>query len=107
MEKHIFKKEGGSWLGAVRNWIQWNCLNGDSVTWGSNDDLGHFTVNKLEDVAGEAAYATEKPFHDIERGIKRMFNLQIAKDENVTKAIKEMNEEIKKLSEFYGVDLSQ
>ena len=25
-------KTGGAWLGAVRNWMQWNCRNGSTVT---------------------------------------------------------------------------
>ena len=60
---------GGSWLGAVRSWIQWHVTNGEHVAWGSNDVLGGFsdrcdshkafTVKELEDIAtkvAEAAY---------------------------------------------------
>lgn len=34
-----FRDAGGSWLGTVRNWIQCNCINGERVNWGSNDEL--------------------------------------------------------------------
>ena len=30
-------REGGSWLGAVRSWMQHNKLNGSDVEWGSTD----------------------------------------------------------------------
>ena len=58
---------GGSWLGAVRNWIQWHVQNGEHVAWGSNDVLGglsdrcdshkRFTVKELEDIASKVAEA--------------------------------------------------
>jgi len=58
MEKEKFKKQGGEWLGAARSWLQWHCINGDRVTWGSNDVLiPHFTVEKIEDLAGDVAHA--------------------------------------------------
>lgn len=43
--------ESGIHLAAVRNWIKWNCPNGDQVTWGSNDSIGEMTVVQLEEVA--------------------------------------------------------
>lgn len=53
--------KGGAWLGAVRNWIKWNCPNGEFVTWGTDDKLeGTFTVNKLEDLASRVAEASER-----------------------------------------------
>jgi hypothetical protein len=58
--KEQFKSKGGKWLGAVRNWIQWNCINGDSVTWGSNEELRmsrRFTVKVIEEIGVAAAYA--------------------------------------------------
>ena len=42
-------------IGIVREWIQWNCLNGSSVTWGSYEVLrtthGEITVRDLEKLA--------------------------------------------------------
>jgi hypothetical protein len=58
MTEQEFKSRGGEWLGKVREWIQRNCVNGDSVTWGSNDILQHvFTVRDLEELAAEVAFA--------------------------------------------------
>jgi len=52
------RTKSGKWLGRVREWIQWNCRGGDSVTWGSNDQLiSVFSIFILEDMAGEIAYA--------------------------------------------------
>ena len=34
----------------TREWIQHTCINGDTVTWGSNDKID-MTVNKLEHFA--------------------------------------------------------
>jgi len=59
VEKSEVKKQGGNWLKAARHWMQWNCLNGDSVTWGSDEVLrtrqGHITVKHIEDLAAEVA----------------------------------------------------
>lgn len=35
---------GGEWIGAVRNWIQWNATNGDRCEWNNNTPL-HFRRN--------------------------------------------------------------
>jgi hypothetical protein len=58
LTKDEFKKQGGEWLGKARSWMQWNCINGDSVIWGSEERLNPpLSVKQLEEVAGEAAYA--------------------------------------------------
>jgi hypothetical protein len=58
LTKEEFKKQGGEWLGKARSWIQWNCIGGDGVVWGSQEVLRPaLTVKQLEEVAGEAAYA--------------------------------------------------
>jgi hypothetical protein len=57
--KEEFTEMGGSHLGTIRSWIQWNCLNGDSVTWGSQDPLkfkGSITVKEFETLAVDIAY---------------------------------------------------
>ena len=98
MEVGKFKSKGGNWLGAVRNWIQWNCINGDSVTWGSNDELkAFFTVKKLEDAAGNAAWSAIEPFYDIKKGLREMFVMQLNEGKSSKQVAKEMNEELKKL----------
>ena len=45
--------EGGSHLGAVRNWIQRKFPNGEYVIWGSQDQLGNtnITVRAMEQLA--------------------------------------------------------
>lgn len=49
---------GGKWLGAAREWLQWNTLNGDSVTWGSSDVLRpSMTVKMVEEMAAHIAAA--------------------------------------------------
>ena len=51
-------RKGGKWLSATRSWIQNNCINGDRVTWGSNEILfPRITIRMLEEVASEAAAA--------------------------------------------------
>jgi len=53
-------KEGGVWLGAARHWIQWNCNNGSTVTWGSNEQLSSsrgFTPAVVDEIAAEAVAA--------------------------------------------------
>jgi hypothetical protein len=50
--------KGGSWLGAIRSWIQWNAINGSQVTWGSDEPLRFtkaLTVKDLEELAAEIA----------------------------------------------------
>lgn len=50
--------KGGKWLGAAREWIQWNVVGGDSVTWGSNEILRtDFTPKMIEDLAAHVAAA--------------------------------------------------
>lgn len=46
MKKNIEKYA----LEKTRKWIQWNCKNGNTVTWGSGDIL-NITVRQLEDFA--------------------------------------------------------
>jgi hypothetical protein len=104
MLRHIFKSKGGNWLGAVRTWIQWNCINGDSVTWGSNDELrAPITVKRLEDAASEAAYAAIEPFFDIEKGIREMVNMQLEEKKDIHNVLSEMYKALQKVSEHFGI----
>ena len=51
-------RKGGAWLGAARSWLQSNTMNGDRVTWGSNDIIQpHLTVKEIEDLAAHVAAA--------------------------------------------------
>lgn len=61
------KIKSGSHLSVVRSWIQRNALNGESVTWGSEQflQLKSQTVSDLENLAQEirdAVEAENKPF---------------------------------------------
>lgn len=58
---HEILNMGGEWLGAARNWIQHNALNGSDVTWGSDERLRfskQFTVKDIEEFAARIAVAT-------------------------------------------------
>lgn len=105
MFKETFKNHGGNWLGAVRTWIQWNCVNGSSVTWGSHDELrAPITVKRLEDAAGEAAYAAIEPFMDIEKGIREMVNMQLNEKKDIHDILSEMYKALQKVSEHFHID---
>lgn len=105
MFKDNFKGNGGSWLGAVRSWIQWHCIGGDSVTWGSNEVLvPPVTVKILEEAASESAWAAIKPFYDTKNGVREMVKLQIKEGKPVAKILEDMYEEMCKISEEYHVD---
>lgn len=48
---------GGEWLGAARNYLQWNAMNGDNLTWNSDDEVRGLTVRKIEEMASQIAAA--------------------------------------------------
>jgi hypothetical protein len=53
-----YTKNGGPWLGAARSWVQWNCYNGERVTWGSNDVLEPpITIRQVEELAARVVDA--------------------------------------------------
>lgn len=51
---HDLLQTGGKWLGAVREWIQWNIPRGDQLTWGSDEQVT-LTVKQLEELGAEVA----------------------------------------------------
>lgn len=54
----LLRKVGGDWLGCAREWIQRKTMNGEHVTWGSNDILkirSYLTVQDIELFAAEIA----------------------------------------------------
>lgn len=53
---HELSRQGGSWLGTARTWLQSNVMNGDRVTWGSGEIL-HMTVAQFEEAAAHIAAA--------------------------------------------------
>jgi hypothetical protein len=55
---HDLMTKGGKWLGAAREWLQSNRINGDTVFWGSHDILRPaFTVLDVELMAAHIASA--------------------------------------------------
>ena len=56
-----YTQNGGVWLAAARTWLQWHKHNGDTVTWGSHDELKPaMTVVDVECVAKAVAEAVIK-----------------------------------------------
>ena len=55
----LLQKHGGDWLGAAREWIQCNAINGERVIWGSHEQLQlrGLTVYELEHLAARIAAA--------------------------------------------------
>lgn len=54
--------EAGKHLRVVRSWIQWKCINGSDVTWGSDDSLRFTrnpTVTEMEMLAQNIANAVK------------------------------------------------
>jgi len=97
-----FLKKGGAWLGAARSWIQWNCINGDSVIWGSNEELKQtITVKKLEEAAGHAAYAAIEPFYDTQKGVRQMVIMQMGDGKKIEKIIEDIYKEIDEIKERF------
>jgi len=49
--------KGGAWLATVRNWIKCKCQNGESVTWGSHEQLKprSLTGRDMESLAASIA----------------------------------------------------
>ncbi len=55
---HDLESSGGKWLGAAREWLQWHTVNGDSIHWGSRDEIRPpFTVEMIERLAATVAAA--------------------------------------------------
>jgi hypothetical protein len=64
-----------STLGKMREWIQWNAINGSSVIWGS-DDIPKFqrnlSVKFFEELALELSQDKEIEILQAERGTKQL-----------------------------------
>ena len=80
-----YTKGGGKWLGAARNWVQWNCRNGEEVTWGSNDVLQPpLTIKQVEELAARVADAAnseaDKMKEHIQNLRKKLLKTQVELD---------------------------
>ena len=76
-------KTGGKWLGTARTWLQWNKRNGDSVTWGSDQELiPPFTVKDVEELASTVASEVHNENLDkLEKLEKRIEKLEEEKED--------------------------
>lgn len=53
-------REGGKWLGKAREGLQTYAINGDTVTWASNDIIKGLTVHDFECIVASAIAADRK-----------------------------------------------
>ena len=61
-------RQGGKWLGMARSWVQSHKLNGDKVTWGSNDVLNPpMTIREVEEVCAYAVASVMNNIEDVEK----------------------------------------
>jgi hypothetical protein len=98
MSLEEFKRKGGAWLGAARAWIQWNCKNGDSVIWGSSNSLNRknheFTVQDVEEIAAEAAFAAMEEYKAEEKKKEVFMNeraIEASKTDSVLRETRQRN----------------
>ena len=71
--------QGGEWLNEAREWLQSNALNGDSLTWGSDEVIqfkNPITVKEFElFCAGVAFLAEIRGLDDAIGIVKKHYNL--------------------------------
>lgn len=60
-------KGGGSWLGTARDYVQRNCVGGDTVIWGS-ETLMQLTMRQIEEMALMVAASAVKADRSKRRG---------------------------------------
>lgn len=66
MEQEVFRRKGGSWLGAVRNWVKWHVLRGDSLIWGTDAKTtlvtthGNLNLEDVEEIAAKVGWAVQE-----------------------------------------------
>lgn len=74
--RHLFTNmvtEGGQWLASSRDWMLRHGINGDSVTWGSNEELRlgvPLTPRLIEELAGQIATVAINEFKGRNESIK-------------------------------------
>ena len=68
-----YTKGGGKWLGAARSWVQHHCLNGDTVTWGSNTELRPpLTIRHVEELAADVADAANSEADEMRKQVDEL-----------------------------------
>lgn len=64
-------KTGGMWLGTIRTYIQHNFIDGDRLTWNSEEELRpHITMKQLQEIAAHVAASVYKEINNVERRSK-------------------------------------
>lgn len=95
--------EAGAHLRAVRSWIQWNCINGSQVTWGSNEPLRfsrELTVKDMEVLAQKIANAV-KPKKESSKKDETFFPLLIRYSDTREKTVVNSPNDIESGKSFY------
>jgi hypothetical protein len=81
MRNNELMKKGGKWLSEARRFIQWNCLNGEKVIWGSQDLLNFktgITVRQFEELAARIANKAINQYrNERNRGDKRLLTKMV------------------------------
>lgn len=96
-------RQGGEWLGAARNWIQWHRRNGSDVTWGSNDVLEPpMTVANVEDLAAEVAAVAMAP-QPSEKQLETRLRAQWDAQRDVTTLKRDLTRAVEALKEALPV----
>lgn len=50
-------RKGGNWLGTAREFLQTHAIRGDSLTWGSYEEVRGLTVRDVEEMVADAVAA--------------------------------------------------
>lgn len=75
-QRHVFTdtmRDGGQWLASSRDWMLRHGINGDQVTWGSNEELRlgvPLTPRLIEELAGQIATVAINEFKGRNESIK-------------------------------------
>jgi len=71
----MLMKKGGAWLGAVRKWIQWSCINGSYVTWGSDDVVNTSHLRTVKDLEEFGAHIAEAVYNDFRENSVKLYRI--------------------------------
>ena len=93
-----YTKMGGEWLGAARSWVQWNCRNGNSVTWGSGDVLSPpLTIRQVEDLAARVADAANSEADELMAALVKCRSNRLKSEIKLCAEIDRLREELDEL----------
>jgi hypothetical protein len=90
-----YTKNGGEWLGAARNWVKWNCRNGEHVTWGSNDVLEPaLTIRQVEEMAARVADAAASEMDDLKKQLENCRQKRLRSEIELTHRIEALERKL-------------